>query len=509
MPNGGLAPEASEILTLLVATGVAFTLYWGGAYAVANLVIPLMIVFTGSWGLWQLIKRAPANVWTPLFAIRASVVVFLGLGGLVTELGSEVTREFVLALYAYSPEEGAKTQTIFMAGYFVTIAAIKLASVLWPLPSSTGPAERVFSQRATLRLGLLFLIFGFSFTFLIQIPMLLNSSTLVLPGTLALIFSALSAVGTFLVALWAVERRGVAYVLVGILLLIQLLISLIMLEKASVMTAVLLVGLAFLLHKVSLYRIVILALVLGLSLSFLASAVTQGRVIHAQVFGGPDGGSVSERLGYSIEYLEGYRIPSVAGDESSSFVRLHYISPSAFAVAQYDAGLGSDVIINGFSALIPRFLWPDKPNVSDIGYDFYDMISGNNDSALGVVVFVDAYWNFGWGGLLIFIPAGFFLWWASRNARRIVEARDWVMMPFVLVTFRIGMSVDNFFVLSWMTPAVMGVILLLVLRFAKHGILKTLKLNVVSGDSVQEQRDQPGARKGWRGRRLRGTSIER
>lgn len=506
-PSGGLAPEASEILALMISTGVAFILYWGGAYGIANLFIPTIIGAIGSWGIWQLIRRSPANVWTPLFAIRASAVVFLGIGGLVTELGSEVTREVVLSLYAYSPEEGAKTNAIFIAGYFITIVSIKVASLLRPLPPRKSKSV-VFTERATLRLGVLFLILGFSYTFLIQLPLLLSRANPVLPGTLALMFSALSAVGTFLVALWAVERRGIAYLVVAVLLLIQLLISLILLEKNSVMTALLLVGLAFLLQKVSIYRIVALALALGVLLSFLSPAVTQGRLVHAQIYGDLDGGSVAERLGYSFEYLGGYRLPSLPSDESSSFVRLHYVSPSAFAVTQYDAGLGSDIISNGFSALIPRVLWPDKPNVSDVGSDFYEMISGNNNSALGVVVFADAYWNFGWPGLLLFIPAGAFLWWASWNARQIVEARDWIMMPFVLITFRIAMSIDNFLILSWLTPAVIAVIVLLVLRFAKHGILSTLKSGLTAGAPVHHRQDGLGGRKSWRGRRLRRPSIE-
>jgi hypothetical protein len=493
--SGALAPEASEILALMVSTGIAFILFWGGVYSVANFFIPLMMGVVGSWGIWQLIRRSPANVWTPLFAIRASAVVFLGIGGLVTELGSEVTRDAVLSLYAYSPEEGAKTNTIFIAGYFLTIASVKLASILRPLPPPSATRTIVFTQKATLRLGLLFLAIGFGYTFLIQLPLLLNRSSLVLPGTLALLFSALSAVGTFLVALWAVERRGISYLLLAVLLLIQLVISLVLLEKNAVMTALLLVGIAFLLHKVSIYRIAGLAIALGALLSFLSPAVTQGRVIHAQIYGDLDGGSLPERLGYSLEYIGGYRIP-LPGDESSSFVRLHYVSPSAFAVTQYDVGLGSDIIANGFSALIPRALWPDKPVISDIGTDFNEMISGSNTSALGVVVFADAYWNFGWPGLLIFIPAGFFLWWASRNARAIVETRDWIMMPFVLITFRIGMSVDNFLILSWLTPAVIAVMLLFVLRFAKHGILATLKSSLASGAPVHDQPDRLGAPKG-------------
>jgi len=470
--DSAIAPEWPEIIVLFVATIFDFVLLGAGSHDAVNWLSPLLLGVIGAWGMWRLIRRAPAAIWTPLFSLRASTVVFLAIGSLTTQFGDDAGRESIFSLYAYSPEEGAKTNTVFMAGYFLTFLSVKLASLIHHRPSRAGRV--IFSEAASLRLGVIFLFLGFGFTLLIQIPILLGGGSLVLPGTLMLMFSALSAVGTFLVTLWAVERRGAAYLLVALLLFMQLLLSLIMLEKSSVMMATLLVGVAFLLNRPSLWRMAALALALGLILAVISPVITQGRIIHTTIYGDQTGGSITERLGYPIEYAGGYRLPGESLG-NSTFFRLHYVAPSAFVITQYDVGLNSDTIANSLYAVIPRALWPDKPIISAIGTDLNEMITGQSTSALGVGVFADAYWNFGWAGLLIFMPLGAFLWWASWHAREIVENRDWLLMPFVLIVFRIGMSVDNFLVLAWIAPAVMSIILLVILRLPREMILASLE----------------------------------
>jgi hypothetical protein len=74
----------------------------------------------------------------------------------------------------------------------------------------------------------------------------------------------------------------------------------------------------------------------------------------------------------------------------------------------------------------------------------------------------------GWTGLLLFIPTGIFLWWASYTSINIVETRNWLLMPFVLLVFRIGLSVDNAFVLMWLAPAVISIVILLLLKFGSQ-----------------------------------------
>src|SRR5438067_688361 len=93
-----IAPEWTELALLSGAVLVDLILYWNRGYDLLNWLGPVLLTSIGSWGLWQLLRRAPAAIWTPLFTIRAATTVFLGLGSLATELGEGAARDVVLAL---------------------------------------------------------------------------------------------------------------------------------------------------------------------------------------------------------------------------------------------------------------------------------------------------------------------------------------------------------------------------------------------------------------------------
>ena len=466
-----IAPDGIEVAALGAATLLGFAMYWAGTYGTANFLLPLLMTAIPGWGIWRMLRRVPAAIWSSLFAVRAASLVYLGIGGLVPILGGEAAREYIFALYAYSPEEGTKAHALFVAGLFVLIASVKLASIVRP---GTAPLRHVtFSQSGSFRLGLVFVALGLGYASLIQIPTQLYWAGLVLPGSIILLMSAIGSIGLFLLTLWAAERGGVAYLLPAALLLVQLLVSAILMEKQTFLMAILLVGLALLLKKFSIPRLGVLAVVLAATLSFLTPAIQQARIVHSDFYGDLTGGSVAERLGHQIRYLQGERIAIIAATEATTFVRLHYTSPSAFVMTQYDLGLPGQSIVNSAYAVIPRLIWPDKPVTSAVGSELNRMITGVDTSALGIVMFADLYWNLGWSGLLLLIPIGWYLWWASSIACAVVTARDWLMMPFVVIAFRVGMSMDNTFVLSWLVPAAISLVAFVLLRFASDLVLST------------------------------------
>jgi hypothetical protein len=253
----------------------------------------------------------------------------------------------------------------------------------------------------------------------------------------------------------------------------NLMVTLIVFRKDYFLLAVMLVGLAALLKRPSLARIGSLVAVLAFALSVLTPPINQARVMHEYSYGDFRGGSPQERLGYHIEYAKGLRILLPETQERSSFIRLHTTAWAAFIVTQYDVGIPGETISGALYALVPRALWPDKPLVSSAGAELNRMLTGRDTSALGAPVFADAYWNFGWAGLLLFLPTGFFIWWASLRAKEIVQTRNWIMMPFVVAVFLIGISVDNHFVVMWLAPAIISVALYMGLRFASHMIVQT------------------------------------
>ncbi|MGQ0590677.1 MAG: hypothetical protein ACT4N8_14320 [Sphingosinicella sp.] len=465
-----MAPESSELLAALFATLLNSLLFWAEAYNAVNIIAPAMIGAIASWAMWRLVRRAPANVWTPLFALRAAVAAYLFIGALIPETAGDIARESIFALYAYSPEEGAKTHVICMAFYLTLLLSVKAASLVLPA-IRYRVTHRTFDSHQTFILGLVFAGIGMGYLTLIEIPTRLAWYTVSLPGSIMIFFAAIGSIGVFLVTLWASEGSRARYILVLALLLTQLLLSAILLEKLGFLMAVLLAGLAMLIVKASVFRIALLALTLGAVLSLMDPAFAAARHAHIQIYGDLTGGTVDGRLDGFRQYFLDDRFNSVDGDDRYTFTRLNYTSSSSFVVTQYDQHMPGRTIRDGLFALVPRAIWPEKPHVSSIGFELYEMLTGRATSSLGIIVFTDAYWNFGWLGAMIFVPAGFFLWWASCIARRIVEARDWLMMPFVLIVFRIGLSVDNVFVLTWLTPAVLSVIFYHGLRIVNETLL--------------------------------------
>lgn len=477
-----MAPEATEMIALVVMSLLDLAFYLTGAYPLLNLAGPVMLGVAMGWGIWRLVRRTPAGVWTPLFALRAGITVWLAIGSLVPLFEGEAGAMWIDAYYSYTPQEGAKVNLLFALGTLITIASIKLCSLVKPQIRRKESAS-VLSERGSLLLGVLFAGLGQGYGFLIQLPVVLGVLPDIIPGAVALLFQALGAVGIFLITLWATRKGGAAYAPVVGLILMSLAFSLVMLEKSSFILAILLAGVAVLLSKVTIVRLSAVVAALALALTFITPPVTQARILHYQAYADPGGGTLEERIDYYVDYYQGFRLPS-AQQDVSSFMRLHYTPYVAFVLAQYDDGLPSERISTGLYAIIPRVIWPDKPLVSDIGTELNYLITGYDTSALGATLFGDLYWNFGWTGLLLLIPTGAFLWWASLVARNIVEMRDWIMMPFVLFVFQIGISVDNNFILRWLTPAIMSIVLLGGLRMASQMVFRIARPSMASSGRI-------------------------
>lgn len=458
-----MAPTAMEVAALTLSAFITLLLYNFGAYAVLNLVSPILLTVIIASGTWSLITRLPAAVWSSIFAARLAAIAFLGIGSLMPFVLDEFSRDYMYSLYPYTDLEAAKVNTIFTMGMLLLLTTMKVTSMLWPAPAAKIAPIR-FSENSTLKLGVLFFALGTAYTLLVDLPIQLGVRSMVIPGSVAQAFSALSAVGAFMIALWSFKRKGSAYVAILLPLTVALLLSVIALSKTTFMLPLLMVSIAFLMTGISWRRVLLLVLVFSATLAITQPMINYGRLARSAAYGQEPGGNISERIGYALGYWRGEPIAALTQDPSS-FIRLNYLSPATFIVTQYDNGRPSDVIQNGFSALVPRAIWPDKPIISSLGSDLYTMITGNSGSALGATLFADLYWNFGWLGLLLIIPIGVYFWWASCVSRIIVQAGDWLTMPFVFLAFLIGTSLDSSFVLSFFAPIVSSLIGYVALKF--------------------------------------------
>lgn len=163
------------------------------------------------------------------------------------------------------------------------------------------------------------------------------------------------------------------------------------------------------------------------------------------------------------DYLYGGREESL-NSRQSGLLRLSYVNINAFVVDRYDAGLSGDTLGNALAVIIPRALWPNKPIITQLGGDLYFLVRGRYGTSFGVGHFAEAYWNFGWAGLIIFMAIlGPILAIFTRISIRIMARKDWIFLPIVFIGVNLGLRVDGHFVPDILGPTWIAVCLSLVL----------------------------------------------
>jgi hypothetical protein len=462
-----LAPRPWEVAALFFTSILSLSFFLASAYIAVTLINGLVLATTMGMANWQLARTSTAAVWTPLFAFRLATFVFLGVGPLLPNVLGDETRERILQLYPYTDAELAKVLLIWIISVTIVITSCRFYSTL-ELRTNRKPFKLVAGGPIhTLRLGLIFFLAGLGWLSLVEVPQLLGWFEITIPGSIALPFQAAGSVGIFLIALWAMERGGFSHFAYLIPLAIIIAIGLITFNKTIIIGPLLFISLAILFRGVTVAKVTVVTAILLLTFAVLQPMVAQARFIHAQTYGSFHGGSLTERLGYAVDFIEGERIYDER--ETNTFARLVYNSPATFVVMRYDLGLPDDSIQNGFVAMVPRIIWPGKPVTTATGRELNELITGRATSQLAATIFADIYWNWGWYGLFVLlIPYGVLLWPATRVAHEIVLNRDWLMMPFVMLVFRICLSVDSSFVPAVLVPALAAVIAYALLRMVKR-----------------------------------------
>jgi hypothetical protein len=185
------------------------------------------------------------------------------------------------------------------------------------------------------------------------------------------------------------------------------------------------------------------------------------RIEHFAKHGSLSDISVSEQFDAVSRQLTD-RTPD-SKEQSIAASRLDYVVPAAFAMNQYESGFKLDIIQNSAFALIPRFLWPDKP-ILTTGNEVNYRMGFQSENNIGVTVLADIYWNLGWLGLVLLFMIGVYNGFITIYSRELMRGEDWFMLPFVMAAFRLGVSLDGEFVASIFVPAVINLVILLGLR---------------------------------------------
>ena len=163
-----------------------------------------------------------------------------------------------------------------------------------------------------------------------------------------------------------------------------------------------------------------------------------------------DGGEVSDREGW--------------------WVRFNFSPTQNFVLDQYDRGRPSESLMPLFYILIPRLLWPEKPNISLLGTELTYLVNGTSSSSNSPGFFgAEAYWN---GGYLMVIivclyVGGLFAGLTSYALQKMSQ-EEFLFLPVVFAGIKIGTYPDDWFVAGYVGGV--GIII------ATHYVLKLMQI---------------------------------
>jgi hypothetical protein len=89
----------------------------------------------------------------------------------------------------------------------------------------------------------------------------------------------------------------------------------------------------------------------------------------------------------------------------------------SYLIRQHDNGNSGESLKDVWTAMVPRVLWPEKPNITRFGAQLYNSLNRNaGSSQLSPTYTAEAYWNYGWIGLIVVsLVIGLEMGWFTRK----------------------------------------------------------------------------------------------
>jgi len=433
------------------------------SYDFLNFYSPMALTTILGYGAWRTATMHPVGIWTSMFWLRVATAIYFGFGNAVPFIANDVTMAVINDFHYATPEQMLKVNLISTFGALAIIMSSGLVD------RSLRPVRKVsFRPQASRQLliwGLLFGGLGSVIKYLVSVPYSFGLMSWQVPGIL-LQLSLLSSVGIYLLGSWAFARSRLMFIVVAAWASFDVLVGLATFSKTDVLFSLLMLGLATVHRGVSFWRAGSLFGLLTLSFLVAAPIVDFGRAALLEKYNSITGAGFEERLTIVERYFAGGREHFYADQFRSEFqgglARLSYMNQSAFAVHLYDSKIHGDSLEAIAIVLIPRFIWPEKPNLNYLTEGFTLQATGRfNLTWPGR--YAEVYWNWGWWGILLLLPPlGVVYALLSRYALWVFTAQRWAYFPVVLLAMRYGIDIAG----PYATSGVGGLMYIILLHFA-------------------------------------------
>lgn len=477
--------------------------YWGapeislesGLDTFINLVAPCALVGILCLLSFRVLKALPESIWTAAFWFPAGAAAFFGFGPLVEVLGNDITRASLSnSFFAVSADELFRANelstcgiTLILAGFWVYLRlhSHSRQKTFWRKPLPT------FSPQVV---AVAFVVVGGALKYLLFNPAHWGEIDLVIPGMVSGLDS-LTDVGFAIVAFLAARRNKLMWAFFLVAWPIHLFLCIISFAKIQIITSMLLPLIGAYAGGMRLRSFAVGVALVGLAYISAEPWVSYGRyVVYQQT------GSISEAgYGDRIEIFEDYIFSGglrgrsgAQSEEQGWWTRLSYAGGEAYAMALHDQGIVNHSLDDLWIYFIPRFVWPDKPILHGPSLDFYRQVSGDptGQSYLGLAIYGDLYWQFGWLGILFACPLiGWLFADMAARSTRAIEGREFIMLPAVLMALKIALIGPTDFVVTGIIgglPIYFGYIIILKLlgKFVKGNPRNGINVRAIGSASA-------------------------
>ena len=437
--------ELPAILALTALLATAEIQDWR-AEDILNIVAPAWLSLALGASALKMGTTDSRAIWTPLFWFRVATLIYFGLGSIASVTMNSASIIYLQSTYFYLPADVQRVNLNAAAGVACILSGNLIYERLFVPPRASGAARR--APRApgdAARIGVALLLIGLAINYFIMIPNAMGLIDFVIPGVVTSL-AMCEHVGFALLAIWAFATSTPAVLAVAALVALESLVGLLMLNKTSTLLPWIAFVIGALSYKFTIPRLATAGLLISFAFGILQPLVAYGRY---EVFNNSANKGMEMSLSQNLVYLRAYFDNKQEKDPEAiqeSLVRVSFVNIAAFVMSQYDHGLPGDSLRDTLYSFIPRFLWPEKPLVLVAG-ELATLASGEVGNAISPGYFAEAYWNFGWIGLpLLLIPVGFYFNIATHFAARVIEREDWLYLPLLFLSLKIGLQIDVFYI---------------------------------------------------------------
>lgn len=127
----------------------------------------------------------------------------------------------------------------------------------------------------------------------------------------------------------------------------------------------------------------------------------------------------------------------------------------SYLIHEYQEGRPGESLSDFWIALVPRYLWPEKPEVTAVATRLYAKVfAAEETSALAPTYTAEAYWNLGWVGVvMVSVILGLELGWLSRMWLDFMGGQA---TRLGILVFAVPVLYMAFWVETWFVPTYVG-----------------------------------------------------